>query len=419
MTTIHETIHHHAGQAKAASVTLAHASSEKKAAALHAMADSLVRHRNDILAANQQDMVAGQAKGLTPALLDRLKLDDSRLESITKSLHAIAEQSDPIGTVLEAWQRPNGLAIEKVRVPLGVIGIIYESRPNVTADAVALCLKSGNAAVLRSGSESLRSSLALMRALQASLSDHNLPREAFYLIDTPNRDAVGAMLSAVDSIDVIIPRGGRSLIERVAQESKIPVIKHLDGLCHTYIDSAADPSKALHVTVNAKMRRVGICGATETILVHEEYGKAALLELIHALIDKGCEVRGDKGIQGLHGAVIPADEVDWHTEYLAPIVSIKRVADVREAVHHINRYGSHHTDAIITEDAAAAQYFLTHVDSGIVMHNTSTQFADGGEFGFGAEIGISTGKLHARGPVGAEHLTTIQYRVRSDGAVRP
>jgi glutamate-5-semialdehyde dehydrogenase len=334
-------------------------------------------------------------------------------------LEAIAAQPDPIGAELARWQRPNGLDIARVRVPLGVIGIIYESRPNVTADAGGLCVKSGNAAILRSGSESFHSAHAILAALQAGLTEAGLPAAAIQLVPTTDRAAVGLMLRMSEQIDVIVPRGGRALIERVQAESRIPVLAHLEGLCHVYLDAAADPAKALSITLNAKMRRTGICGAAETLLVHQAVARDLLPPILAALAEVGCELRGDGAVQALDGRVKAATEADWSTEYLAAILAIKVVPDLAAAIAHINGYGSHHTDSIVTEDAAAAERFLALVDSAIVMHNASTQFADGGEFGMGAEIGISTGRLHARGPVGAEQLTTFKYLVRGQGQIRP
>ena len=407
-----------AAQAREAAAINAQASAAQKAAALSAAAAALRAATDAILAANAQDMATARAAGRPDAYLDRLQLTPARIAAIAASLEEIAAQPDPVGQVLETWSRPNGLHFEKITVPIGVIGIIFEARPNVTVDAGALCLKSGNAAILRCGGDSLASSLALLAALHQGLQAAGLPTATVQLVPTADRAAVGEMLGLVGGIDLIIPRGGRSLTERVAAESRVPVLKHLDGICHVYIDAAADPAKVLPLIVNAKLRRTGVCGALETLLVH----RSVLLDLgkpvIQALLAQGCEIRGDTAVQALDPAVRVATEADWSTEYLAPVLSVKVVDSVDAAIQHINHYGSHHTDAILTEDAEAARCFLAKVDSAIVMQNTSTQFADGGEFGFGAEIGISTDRLHARGPVGARHLTTFKYLVRSAGAVR-
>lgn len=387
--------------------------------ALRMAASTLRARMADILAANALDMDAATEKGLSPAMLDRLMLNPARVEAMAKGLEEIADRPDPLGAVLERWERPNGLRFEKVRVPLGVIAIIFESRPNVTADAGGLCLKSGNAAILRGGSESFHSARAILAALHTGLDAAGLPRDAIQMPPTTDRAAVGEMLTMTRWIDVVIPRGGKSLTGRVAAESRVPVIYHLDGICHVYLDKAADPDKARRVTLNAKMRRTGICGAAETLLVHKDVATALLPPILNDLIQAGCEIRGDAGVQALDERVKPATDEDWDTEYLDAILSVKLVDDVDAAIDHIGRHGSHHTDSIITEDADTAARFLARVDSGIVLHNASTQFADGGEFGFGAEIGISTGKLHARGPVGAEQLTSYKYVVRGDGHTRP
>ncbi len=405
--------------ARSAAVQLASAPSAQKDAALRAAAAACRREAEAILAANQRDLAAAEQRGLAPAMLDRLKLTPGRIEAIAAGLEAIAAQPDPVGTELARWQRPNGLDIARVRVPLGVIGIIYESRPNVTADAGGLCLKAGNAAILRSGSESFHSSHAILAALQAGLAEAGLPASAIQLVPTTDRAAVGLMLRMSEQIDVIVPRGGRSLIERVQADSRIPVLAHLEGLCHVYLDQAADPERARSITLNAKMRRTGICGAAETLLVHQAVADRLLPPILAALAEAGCALRGDAATQALDPRVTSASEADWSTEYLDAIIAIKVVPDLAAAIAHINRYGSHHTDSIVTDDAAAAERFLAEVDSAIVMHNASTQFADGGEFGMGAEIGISTGRLHARGPVGAEQLTTFKYVVRGQGQIRP
>lgn len=404
--------------AKAAAATLALASADTRTAALKAMATAIRKHAKDILAANARDLAEAAKNDLKGAFLDRLTLDKARIEAIARGIDEIAAQPDPVGKTLAEWNRPNGLKIARVSVPLGVIGIVYESRPNVTADAGALCLRSGNAAILRCGSESFETSQAILVALHEGLEASGLPKEAIQLVPTRERAAVGLMLAMDDAIDVIVPRGGRGLIERVMEESRIPVIKHLDGLCHTYIDGAADPAKALEITVNAKMRRTGVCGATETLLV-DKRAIEMLPPILDALHRMNCEIRGDAEIVKRDPRAKPATDADWDTEYLDAILSVKIVDGVGGAIAHINRHGSHHTEAIVTEDEAAAERFLKEIDAGILLVNASTQFADGGEFGMGAEIGISTGKLHARGPVGAEQLTSYKYLVRGTGQVRP
>ena len=406
-------------EALAARTWLASAPSSVKDRALLAGAESLRRSADAILEANAKDMAAAKQRDLKGAMLDRLALDAKRVEAMAQGLEAIAAQADPVGEEIARWQRPNGLDISRIRVPLGVVGIIYESRPNVTADAGALCLKAGNAAILRCGSESFHSSHAILNAMQIGLTEAGLPEAAIQLVPTIDRQAVGLMLTMADVIDVIIPRGGRSLIERVQKESKVPVLAHLDGLCHLYLDKAADPLKAREITLNAKMRRTGICGAAETLLVDRSVADTLLPEIIEDLAKAGCELRGDEAVRAIDQRVTPASEEDWSTEYLDAILSIKLVDGLDGAIAHINGYGSHHTDSIITEDEQAAERFLAEVDSAIVMHNASTQFADGGEFGMGAEIGISTGRLHARGPVGAEQLTSFNYRIRGTGQTRP
>jgi glutamate-5-semialdehyde dehydrogenase len=405
--------------ARAAAAVLALAPTTQKNEALLAAAAVLRARVPEILAANARDLAAAVARGTAASLMDRLKLDDARVEGIAKGLEDVAALPDPIGAVMAEWERPNGLKIARVRVPLGVIGIIYESRPNVTADAGGLCLKSGNACILRGGSDSFESSRAITACMQAGLKAAGLPEASIQLVPTTDRAAVGIMLTMTDDIDVIIPRGGKSLIQRVASESRIPVIKHLDGICHVYVDAAADPKKARDIVLNAKMRRTSVCGATETLLVDRKAAQAQLPGLVSALIEAGCEVRGDEATHALNDRVVPATSADWDTEYLDAIISVRVVDGVTAAIEHINRHGSHHTDSIVTEDAATAETFLNHVDSGIVLWNASTQFADGGEFGMGAEIGISTGKLHARGPVGAEQLTSYKYQVRGSGQIRP
>ncbi|MGI9418265.1 MAG: glutamate-5-semialdehyde dehydrogenase [Geminicoccaceae bacterium] len=406
-------------EARAAAGTLAATPTSVKNQALIEAAESLRTSADAILEANARDMAAAKQRSLAGAMLDRLALDAGRVEAMAAGLETIAAQPDPVGEEMARWQRPNGLDIARVRVPLGVIGIIYESRPNVTADAGALCLKAGNAAILRCGSESFHSSHAILEALQTGLRKAGLPEAAIQLVPTTDRQAVGLMLTMADAIDVIIPRGGKSLIERVQNESRVPVLAHLDGLCHVYLDKAADPGKAREIALNAKMRRTGICGAAETLLVDRPAAKALLPGIIEGLVTAGCELRGDEAVQAMDPRVAPASEADWTTEYLDAILSIKLVDGLDQAIDHINGFGSHHTDSIVTEDQAAAERFLAKVDSAIVMHNASTQFADGGEFGMGAEIGISTGRLHARGPVGAEQLTSFNYRVRGTGQTRP
>jgi len=400
-------------QARAAAKQLAAASTDAKNKALRAAAEALRARRGEILEANRNDIAEASLSG---AMLDRLVLDDKRVEAMARGLEEIADLPDPVGEVLARWSRPNGLDIARVRVPLGVIGIIYESRPNVTAEAGALCLKSGNAAILRGGSESFRSSHAIMACLQEGLRAAALPAEALQLVPTTDRAAVGIMLKMTEFIDVIVPRGGRSLIERVKAESRIPLFQHLEGLNHTFVEASADLAMARSIVLNAKLRRTGVCGATETLLVES---KAHLAPLVTDLLEAGCEVRGDAAAQAVDPRVRPASEEDWSTEYLDAVISVKLVDGLEGAIAHIERYGSHHTDAIITEDAAKAEAFLATVDSAIVLVNASTQFADGGEFGMGAEIGISTGKLHARGPVGVEQLTSFKYLVRGAGQVRP
>lgn len=404
--------------AKAAAADLATAPGAAKDAALTAAARALRESGASLLAANARDLAAGERKGLSPALLDRLALNDGRIEAMAKGLEEVAALPDPVGAVMAEWDRPNGLRIARVRVPLGVIGVIYESRPNVTADAGALCLKAGNAAILRGGSESFHSSGAIMECLAAGLAEAGLPAAAIQLVPTADRAAVGEMLTMTDTIDVIVPRGGKSLIERITAESRIPLFKHLEGICHTYIDRGADLETARKVTLNAKMRRTGICGATETLLIHKDAVATHLKPIADDLIAAGCELRGDDRARAADPRIGPAAEADWSTEYLDAILSVAVVDDLDAAIAHIARYGSEHTESIITEDAAAAERFLARVGSAIVMHNASTQFADGGEFGMGAEIGISTGKLHARGPVGVEQLTTFKYVVRGSGQCR-
>ena len=404
--------------ARAASLVLSRAKPEQRSEALLRAAAAIRRHGTAILAANRKDLDAAKSLKLSPALTDRLMLDEQRVAAMAKGIEDVAALPDPVGTVLAEWTRPNGLEISRVRVPLGVIGIIYESRPNVTADAGGLCIRSGNAVILRGGSESFHSSQAIVAALEAGLEAAGLPKAAVQLVPTTDRAAVGMMLTG-DFIDVIVPRGGRSLIERVQRESRLPVIAHLEGVCHVYIHAKADPEKAKRIVLNAKMRRTGVCGAAETLLVDSQVAKTLLPPILAELHKAGCEIRGDEKIRALDKAAKPATEKDWFTEYLDAILAVKIVDGVDAAISHINHYGSHHTDAIVTEDKIAAERFLENVDSAIVLLNASTQFADGGEFGMGAEIGISTGRLPPRGPVGAEQLTSFKYVVRGDGQVRP
>jgi len=405
--------------AQVAAQSLANAPTDQKNYALIAAARILRDNKAHILSANAGDMRTARARGLTGAMLDRLLLDDQRIEDMATSLEDIAALPDPVGDVMASWDRPNGLNISRVRVPLGVIGIIYESRPNVTADAGALCLKSGNAVILRGGSESTLSSRVIHKCLVQGLTEAGLCPDSIQLVPIQDREAVGELLRLVGYVDIIVPRGGRSLIERVQKDSKLPVMAHLDGICHIYIDREAALDKAVAITVNAKMRRTGICGALETLLVDRAVTESHLPAIISALEEAGCDLRGDKEVRKLESSVALAKAKDWDTEYLEAILSIKIVGSVDEAMDHIAAHGSHHTDCIITENAKTAEKFLTLVDSAIVMHNTSTQFADGGEFGMGAEIGISTGKIQARGPVGVEQLTSYKYKVRSDGRTRP
>jgi glutamate-5-semialdehyde dehydrogenase len=403
--------------ARQAAATLAHADAAKKTKALHEAAQAIRDQAKAILDANAQDMAA--AKDLSPAMSDRLLLDEKRVAAMAKGLDDVAALPDPIGSEMARWTRPNGLDIARVRVPLGVIGIIYESRPNVTADAGALCLRSGNAAILRGGSESFHSSRAIAAALQAGIATAGLPAAAVQLVPTIDRAAVGMMLTMTEFIDIIVPRGGKSLIERVQRESRIPVIAHLEGNCHVYVDRAADLDKALSIVTNAKLRRTGVCGAAETLLVDRAVAEKALPPILAALHQGGCEIRGDDTVRKLDPQAKTAAEQDWFTEYLDAILAVRVVDDLSGAIAHINHYGSHHTDAIVTENNDTAERFLEEVDSAIVLRNASTQFADGGEFGMGAEIGISTNRLPPRGPVGAEQLTSFKYVVRGNGQVRP
>ncbi|BDW85431.1 glutamate-5-semialdehyde dehydrogenase [Roseicyclus marinus] len=405
-------------RARAAAADLAFASPEAKRRALEAAADIVTARLPDILAANAQDMAFGRDKGLSPAMLDRLELTEDRIAAITAGLRAVAAQDDPVGAVIAEWDRPNGLHIQRVRTPLGVVGVIYESRPNVTADAGALCLKSGNAVILRGGSESFHSSGILVEALRAGLHAADLPEDAIQLVPTRDRAAVRELLTMTDYVDVIVPRGGKGLVGLVQAEARVPVFAHLEGICHVYIDRAADPETALKVTLNAKTRRTGICGAAECLLIHRDVVDSIGQGVIRALLDAGVEVRGDATLQSIPG-VTPAQEDDWGREFLDMIIAARVVEDIDAAIAHIRRYGSSHTESILTEDDAAAHRFFQRLDSAILMRNASTQFADGGEFGMGAEIGIATGKMHARGPVGAEQLTSFKYLVTGQGTTRP
>ena len=407
-------------QARSSARVLALAPTAQKDRALAAMAAAIRARQAQILAANAEDMTEAKASGATAAFLDRLALDERRVAAMADGLEVVCALPDPVGTVTERWTRPNGMTIERVRVPIGVVGIIYESRPNVTADAAALCLKAGNAAILRGGSESHRSNQAIRAALIEGIRSAALPEDAIALVPTRERAAVGMMLSGLDgAIDVIVPRGGKSLVARVQTEARVPVFAHLEGICHVYVDKAAKLDMARTVVLNAKMRRTGVCGAAETLLVDRASAATHLKPLVTMLLDAGCEVRGDEAARAVDQRVRAANEQDWSTEYLDAIISAKVVDGVDGAIAHIERFGSHHTDSIVTEDQTAAEKFLNEVDSAIVLHNASTQFADGGEFGFGAEIGIATGRFHARGPVGVEQLTSFKYRVRGSGQIRP
>tara|TARA_Y100000590_G_scaffold469138_1_gene655069 strand:+ start:3777 stop:5024 length:1248 start_codon:yes stop_codon:yes gene_type:complete len=403
---------------KKASRVLSTTSPKVKSNVLKYAALQVKKNTKKIENANKKDLKIAKSKGLDDAMIDRLLLDQNRIKDISKSLNEIAKWPDPVGKIISKTKRPNGLEIHKVSVPIGVLLVIYESRPNVTTDASALCLKSGNSVILKCGSESLNSSKALLNCLHTSLKKHKLPKNCIELLATSNRKEVANLLKMDEYIDVVVPRGGKSLIQAISKISKIPVIKHLDGICHTYIDNNSNMLMAKKVVHNAKMRRTGICGATETLLVSKKIANSHVPQIIDILINSGCEIRGDNFIKKIDSRVKKATLKDWETEYLAPIISIKIVKDVKEAIQHINQYGSNHTDAIITSNKKNAKLFLDNIDSSIVMHNTSTQFADGGEFGMGAEIGISTGKLHARGPVGADQLTTFKYIVKGKGQLR-
>jgi len=409
------------GQAgRTAATALATTSGGQRNDALAAAAAALRSGSAAIIAANAKDMAAAKERGLSGAMLDRLFLDESRVEAMASGIETIIGLHDPVGRILEEWERPNGLRIQRVSVPLGVIGIIYESRPNVTADAAALCIKSGNAVILRGGSESFHSSTAIYECLRAGLEATGLPPEAVQMVPTTDRAAVGFLLSSMaEWVDVVVPRGGKNLIKRVQDEARIPVIGHLEGICHVYLHAGADPGMARDIVLNAKMRRTGICGAAETVLVDEAAAETLLPLVGDALLAVGCEIRGDEKVRSLIGEATEAIEADWSTEYLDAVISIQVVDDIDAAIGHIRHYGSGHTESIVTDDAEAAETFLREVDSAIVLQNASTQFADGGEFGMGAEIGIATGRIHARGPVGADQLTSYKYVVRGSGQVRP
>ncbi len=414
-----QTVEELARAARAAVHVLARCGPEEKNRVLNAAAARMRTDEKVLLSANARDLAALDRSRRTEAFTDRLALTPARIEAMAAGLEQVAGLPDPIGEVIAAWSRPNGLSIQRVRVPLGVLGIIYESRPHVTADAGALCLKSGNAAILRSGSESHHSSAAIMTCLGAGLAEAGLPAGAIQLVPTTDRAAVGAMLTMPELIDIIVPRGGKSLVARVQRESRTPVIAHLDGNCHVYVERSADPEMARSVVRNAKMRRTGICGAAETLLIDRAIAPSVLPPILEDLAASGCELRGDAATQALDHRVVAATEEDWYTEYLDSIIAVKQVEGLEEAIAHVNTFGSHHTDSIVAGDGRVAERFLAAVDSAIVLHNASTQFADGGEFGMGAEIGISTGRLHARGPVGVEQLTTYKYMVRGSGQVRP
>ncbi len=407
-------------RARAAARPLATATAERKHAALISMADAIWRDRQSILDANVIDVANGEESGLSAAFIDRLTLNEDRIRAMSDGIRAIAALKDPVGDIIAEWDRPNGLHIERVRTPLGVIGVIYESRPNVTADAGALCLMAGNAVVLRGGSDSANSSAAIHACLVEGLKAANLPADAIQMVPTSDRAAVGEMLKGLDgNLDVIVPRGGRGLVERVQTEARVPVFAHLEGLCHVYIDRTAELDMAVAITVNAKMRRTGICGAAETLLVDRAVAGTHLVPILEALDKAGCEIRATDEIREMFAKAKRVTEADWTTEYLDTIISAKLVDGVGEAIEHIETYSSHHTEAIVAQDAAAVERFFNEVDSAILLHNASTQYADGGEFGMGAEIGIATGRMHARGPVGVEQLTSFKYRVRGTGQTRP
>ncbi len=417
---LHQTMQRLGNQAKEVSRALAKATSKQKSEALLAAASALDASRTKILAANEIDLKNAVEKQLSDSMVDRLRLDDNRMDGIIDGIKLIAGLNDPVGRVLAEWDRPNGLQIQRVSTPLGVIGVIYESRPNVTADAGALCLMSGNAVILRGGSDSFHSSTAIAQAMQTGVASTGLPGTAIQLVPAIDRDAVGMILAGLNGcIDVLVPRGGRSLVQRVQNESRVPVFAHLEGICHIFIDREADLKMASDVVLNSKMRRTGICGAMETLLIDQQWANENTAGVLNDLIEAGCEIRGDEQVCSIEPRAAAANESDWIKEYLAATLSVKIVADVNDAIEHINRLGSHHTESIVTANPNTAELFLNGIDSAILLHNASTQFADGGEFGMGAEIGIATGKMHARGPVGVEQLTSFNYRVRGNGQTRP
>ncbi len=407
-----------AERAKEAFKILSISDSRLRRDAILMAAQKILAAEDFILKANAKDMEVAKQKGLSNAMLDRLLLTSDRIRAIVEGISSVADQEDPLGIVLDEWNQPNGLYFKKVSCPIGVIGMIYEARPNVTADAAALCLKSGNCVILRSGSDSINSSLAIANCIRNGIKEAGLPEDSVIAIESTERSIVGEMLSAQGYLDLIIPRGGKELTKRIAEESRVPTLQHLDGNCHIYIHKSANPEMALKVVVNGKLRRTGICGATESLVIDREALHSIFPKIANTLVSMGCEIRADEASRAINPAIKPASEEDWSTEYLDKIISVKTVDDVDEAINHINKYSSHHTEAIIADDKEVAEYFLKRIDSSIVLHNASTQFADGGEFGFGAEIGISTGRIHARGPVGAKHLTTYKYLVSGNGTVR-
>ena len=407
-------------KASIANTKLSTASNEEKNVALNSMADQIEKDQSTILLENKRDIELAKSNNISSAMIDRLSLDETGIKNIASSIRNVAKLNDPVGRVLDSWDRPNGLIIKRVSIPIGVIGIIYEARPNVTADAASLCLKSGNASILRSGSDSFHSSFAIYESIKNGLKTTSLDDNSIQFVPTKDREAVGLMLGGLNSnIDVIVPRGGKSLVSRVQNEAKVPVFGHLEGICHVYVNADADIEKAIDVTANAKMRRTSICGAAETLLIDKSIYKEYLPKILAKLVSLGCEVRGDQYVNGLFADAKYISEEDWSTEYLDAIISVKVVENIDEAISHIKKYGTGHTEAIITENENSAEYFFKHVDSSIILLNASTQFADGGEFGFGAEIGISTGRMHARGPIGLEQLTTFKYIVYGNGQIRP
>ena len=407
-------------KAKVANARLSTASNEEKNDALNSMADQIEKDQAKILLENKKDIEIAKSNDISSAMIDRLSLNETGIKNIASSIRNVAKLNDPVGRILDSWDRPNGLHIKRVSIPIGVIGIIYEARPNVTADAASLCLKSGNASILRSGSDSFHSSFAIYESIKNGLKTTSLDDNSIQFVPTKDREAVGLMLGGLGSnIDVIVPRGGKSLVSRVQNEAKVPVFGHLEGICHVYVNEDADIEKAIEVTANAKMRRTSICGAAETLLIDKSIYKDYLPKILAKLNSLGCEIRGDQDVKSVFANAKEISEEDWSTEYLDAIISVKVVADIDEAISHIKKYGTGHTDAIITENETSAEYFFKHVDSSIILLNASTQFADGGEFGFGAEIGISTGRMHARGPIGLEQLTTFKYTVYGNGQTRP